>query len=97
MKKFTLTLVVISALGPSVSQAQVKIDVNRITCGEVLAMGPEDQIDFAAWLSGWYAFKSNRTFIDMGYFQKNFASVKDWCASNKDQSIMAGLERAFNK
>ena len=96
MKKLLFGLA-LAVLTPSLSQAQVKIDMSRITCGEMLAMSPDNQADFAAFMSGWFAQKSGRTFIDLGYFQKNSASVKNWCASNPSQSVMAGLQRAFEK
>ena len=75
MKKMIIGLA-LAGLTPSLSQAQVKIDMARITCGEMLAMSPADQADFAAFMSGWFAQRSGRTYIDMGYFQKNSASVK---------------------
>lgn len=97
MKKLLLAVLITGALSPVAALAQVKIDMNRITCGEMLAMPPDDQMDFAAWMSGWFAQKSNRTFIDMGYFAKNTASVKEWCASHQSESVMAGVQRAFDK
>jgi hypothetical protein len=48
-------------------------------------------------MSGWFSQKNGRSFIDVGLFQKNVASVMDWCASNKSESVMAGLQRAFDK
>ncbi len=97
MKKLIFALALAGALAPSLSQAQVKIDMTRITCGEVLAMSPDLQSDYAAWMSGWFAQKSGRTFIDLGLFHKNYDSVMSWCASNKSESVMAGLQRAFEK
>jgi hypothetical protein len=97
MKKLIFATALAGALTPSLSQAQVKIDMTKITCGEVLAMPATDQSDLAAFMSGFFAQKSGRTFIDMGLFQKNSASVMDWCASNKSESLMAGLQRAFDK
>jgi HdeA/HdeB family len=94
MKKLIVALALAGALAPALSQAQVKIDMTKVTCGEALAMSPDDQADFAAFMSGFFAQRANRTFIDLGLFKKNVASVMDWCASNKDQSVMAGLERA---
>jgi hypothetical protein len=85
MKKFLFALVFGCALGPALSHAQVKIDMPKITCGEVLAMAPDDREDFAAFMSGWFSQKSGRTFIDVGMFRKNTASVMDWCASNKSE------------
>ncbi len=97
MKKLLFALAVAGAFAPSLSQAQVKIDMTKITCGKVLDMSPDLQSDYAAWMSGWFAQKSGRTFIDLGLFHKNYDSVMSWCASNKSESVMAGLQRAFEK
>jgi hypothetical protein len=97
MKKVIAALALAGALAPSLSQAQVNIDMAKITCGEVLAMPADDQADFAAFMSGFFAQRAGRTYIDMGLFQKNTASVLDWCKSNKNESVMAGLERATEK
>lgn len=94
MKKLIIALALAGALSPSMAQAQVNIDMSKITCGEVLAMPADDQADFAAFMSGWFAQKAGRTFIDMGLFQKNFKSVMSWCAFNKSEAVFAGLERA---
>jgi hypothetical protein len=97
MKKVLVAACFACALISGVAQAQVKIDMSKITCAQVLAMPADDQNDYAAWMAGWYAQKSGRTFIDMGKFQQNFASVMDWCAANKSEAVMAGLQRAFDK
>jgi hypothetical protein len=97
VKKLMVALTIAGSLAPALTQAQVKIDVSRITCGEMLALAPDVQSDFAAFMSGWFAQRSGRTFIDVALFQKNSASVKEWCASNPSQSVLAGLTRAFDK
>ncbi len=98
MKKLIFAMALAGALAPSLSTAQtVQIDMSKITCGEVLAMPAGLQSDFAAFMSGFFAQKSGRTFIDVELFQKNAASVMNWCSSNKSEAVMAGLERAFEK
>ena len=77
MKKLLFALAVAGAFAPSLSQAQVKIDMTKITCGQVLDMSPDLQSDYAAWMSGWFAQKSGRTFIDLGLFHKNYDSVDE--------------------
>lgn len=94
MRKIIAALALAGALAPSLAQAQVNIDVSKITCGEVLAMSADDQADFAAFMSGFFAQRAGRTYVDMTLFQKNVSSVLDWCASNKNETVMAGLERA---
>ncbi len=96
MKKLLFALA-LAALTPSLSQAQVKIDMSKFTCEQMLAMPPDRQADFAEFMSGWIAQKSGRTFVDLGLFKKNIASVHDWCVSNKSESVMAGLQRAYAK
>ncbi|WP_253948084.1 HdeA/HdeB family chaperone [Methylocystis sp. MJC1] len=97
MNKLIFGIAMAGMLAPAAVQAQVKIDMTKITCGELLALPPEDQADFGAFMSGWFAQKSGRTSIDLVLFQKNAASVTEWCAANKSESVMAGLQRAFDK
>lgn len=97
MKHLVFALALVGALVPSPGRAQVKLDMTKITCGDVLAMSPEDQSDIAAFMSGWFSQKSGRTYIDAALFQKNVASVMAWCGSNKSESVMAGLQRAYEK
>jgi hypothetical protein len=94
MRKIIAALALAGALAPSLSQAQVNIDMAKITCGEVLAMPADDRADFAAFMSGFFAQRAGRTSVDLTLFQKNVASVLDWCQSNKNETVMAGLERA---
>ncbi len=97
MKKLIIALALASVFLPSLSQAQVKLDMSKVTCGEVLAMPPEDQADFGAFVSGWFARKAGRTFIDLGLFRKNTASVMSWCKFNPSDSVMAAIERAVGQ
>lgn len=95
MRKLIFAMAMAGALAPSLTQAQtVQIDMTKITCSEVLAMPADLQSDFAAFMSGFFAQKAGRTFINVELFQKNVASVMDWCASNKGESVFNGLERA---
>jgi len=97
MRKLIFAVALSGALAPSISDAQVQIDMNRVTCGDYLAMSADVSGDFAAWMSGWFAQKNGRTFIDLGLFQQNVANVKKWCESNPSESVMVGLQRATGK
>ena len=97
MKKRLVVLALASLSLPALAQAQVKIDMSKITCGEVLAMPPGDQADFGAFVSGWFAQKAGRTFIDLGLFRKNTVSVMSWCKFNPSDSVMAAVERAVGQ
>jgi hypothetical protein len=80
---------------PAVAQAQVTIDMTKVTCAEYSAMDPVASADFSAWMSGWFNQKANDTVINVEGFATNVANVKKWCASNPKESVMAGLQRAL--
>ena len=80
---------------PAVANAQLTIDMARITCGEYLAMPPSQSDDFSAWMSGWFSFKNDRPFVDLVVHQKNIASVKEWCRFHPDERVMTGLKNAY--
>ena len=82
---------------PAPTRAQIKIDMTRITCAQYLAMPPENSKVFSAWMSGWFNQKTGYTTVDLAVYQRNVANVKQWCQSNPQETVMAGLQRAVDK
>jgi HdeA/HdeB family len=80
---------------PVTANAQLTIDMGRITCDQYLAMAPSRSNDFSAWMSGWFSYKNDRTFVDIVAHQKNIASVKEWCKLHPGESVMTGLKNAI--
>ncbi len=93
MKKLVFCLI-LAATTSTAAQAQLTIDMSRITCAEYLAMPPAQSADFSAWMSGWFNQKNGYSFIDLNAYSRNVANVKSWCALNSNQTVMAGLQRA---
>jgi hypothetical protein len=87
----------VTVLLPSVVQAQVMIDMSRVTCTDYLAMPPDQSRMFSAWMSGYFNQKSGYAWIDLGAYARNIASIKQWCASYPSQLVMNGLQRATGK
>jgi HdeA/HdeB family len=94
MKKFALTLALATMFAPSLGHAQVSIDMGRLTCADYLAMSPEGEKVFSAWMSGWFNQKKGYTTVDLEAYARNVANVKKWCASNPKDSVMGGLQAA---
>ena len=92
--KFVWCMAFAAMLVPSVSQAQVGINMQLVTCTQYLAMPPEQSSVFAAWMSGWFNQKSGYTYINLEAYARNVANVKAWCASNPGELVMTGLQRA---
>ena len=78
---------------PAAANAQVvTIDMNAVKCSEYLALTPSATDKFSAWMSGWFSYQTNRTFVDLALYQQNIANVKDWCKFHQSASVMEGLK-----
>jgi hypothetical protein len=94
MKKLAIGVALAAMLAPSLCGAQVQINMGTMTCGDYLAMAPETEKVFSAWMSGWFNQKRGSTAVDLETFRKNVANVKSWCAANPKDSVMGGLQKA---
>ncbi len=94
MKKTVIMLALATMFAPSLSHAQVQIDMGTLTCGDYLAMSPDMEKVFSAWMSGWFNQKKGYTTVNVDAYRKNVANVKAWCASNPKSSLMGGLQAA---
>ena len=94
MRKLALTLCVAAMFAPSLANAQVDIDMGQVTCSQYLAMSPDAQRDFGAWMSGWFNQKNGSVQVNLDAFHQNVDNVRAWCANNKASSVMGGLQAA---
>jgi acid stress chaperone HdeB len=86
----------LSALvGVQAAQAQVTVDVSKITCKQYLAYTVTDPRFIAIWLSGYYNGKRNNMLIDTGAFKKNVDKVEDYCRLNLDETVVRAVEITF--
>ena len=95
MKSLVCGLALLGASLSTAAQAQVTIDMSKVTCANYLAMTPDQSSTFSAWGSGWFNNRWGYVTVGLNDFARNIASVKQWCASNPQQSVMAGLERSI--
>ena len=49
---FLGSLLLVGIAAPVTSQAQIAVDMSRLTCGQYLAMSPDQSRIYAAWMSG---------------------------------------------
>ncbi len=95
MKRRLICLTFAVSIIPVGANAQLTIDMGKITCGQYVAMPPSQSDDFSAWMSGWFSYKNNRTVVDLVAHRKNIASVKEWCKFHPSESVMTGLKNAI--
>ena len=85
----------LAVLLPTPGQAQVTVDVAKITCKQFLldAVAPTKTV--AVWLSGYYHGKHGGTVIDMAALQRETDKLSDYCRLNLDMTVMDAVEAAL--
>ena len=94
MKKALSVLLFIIVTLPSAAQAQLIIDMYRLTCAQFLAMSPQQARIYSAWMSGWFNQKTGYAWVDLNAYERNFANVRQWCTTSPGQTVMEGLKRS---
>ena len=94
VRKLIFCLTLATASLPGLSQAQVTLDMTRVTCANYLAMSPDQIRIFSSWMSGWFNQKFGYISVGLNDFSRNVASVRQWCASNPQETVMGALERS---
>lgn len=88
------SLALATCLFGSAANAQVTIEMRKVTCAQYLAMAPFEAAAFSAWMSGWYSYQVRKTYVDLVAYKQNVRNVKDWCRYHQNETVMSGLDRA---
>jgi hypothetical protein len=94
MRKLILCAVLAATIAPGSSHAQMTLDMTRVTCADYLAMPPDRSDIFSAWMSGWFNQRFGYVSVGFADFARNVDSVKRWCTTNPQRTIMAALEQS---
>jgi acid stress chaperone HdeB len=73
-------------------QAQVTIDVAKITCDQYTSFKITDPENIAIWLSGFYNGKRDKTVVDTQGLKEEAKKVWDYCIRNPKISVMNAVE-----
>ena len=87
-----LLVPLLAVLLPAASQAQVTVDVAKITCRQFLldAVAPTKSV--AIWLSGYYHGKRNDTVVDVQLLAENADKIKTYCRLKPEATVMQAVE-----
>jgi hypothetical protein len=94
MKPLTLAglgLAVIFGAMPS-AQAQVTLDVSKVTCEQFSGYKITNPDNIALWLSGFYSGKRNNTIVDMQGLVENSKKILTYCIRNPQTPVMQAVE-----
>jgi acid stress chaperone HdeB len=76
-------------------QAQVTVDVSKITCDQLLMEKPVPAKYVVLWLSGYYNGKRNNTIIEPEAMDQNEQKVDFYCNFHRDTTVMDAVKNVL--
>jgi hypothetical protein len=95
MKRLLLTIAALMLASGSGAQAQVTLDVSKITCDQFTLYRITDPQNIAIWLSGYYHGQRNTTTVDTQQLAGNLQKIKDYCNLKPQETVMHAVESVF--
>lgn len=71
--------------------AQIRLEMNKITCADFMRYSKPDQDFIRYWLSGYYSAAANNNVFDYDRNQKSVAAVGQYCKKNKKASLPTAI------
>jgi hypothetical protein len=75
-----------------VAQAQVTLDVSKLTCGQLLSYKMTTSEKITMWLSGYHNGKSGNTSLDTHGLIANAKKLRTYCVRNHQTLVMEAVE-----
>jgi acid stress chaperone HdeB len=93
MMKFKINILslILLCLIISAVQAQVMVDVSKITCEQFRGYAITDPNNIALWLSGYYNGQRGNTIVNVQSFKEHLEKVKDYCITNPKVTVMQAV------
>ena len=77
------------------AQAQVTVDVSKITCEQFVLEKPVPSKYIVLWLSGYYNGKRNNTIIEPEAMDKNEEKVDYYCNFHREMTVMDAVKNVL--
>ena len=97
MKSSFLLLVVLIVAAAQPAQAQVMLDVAKVTCDQWSGYKITNPQNIALWLSGYYNGKHGNTSLDTQGLAADIEKLRDFCITNPQLPVMQAVERLMSK
>jgi acid stress chaperone HdeB len=88
----TLVGLMLIMLAAPTSQAQVSLDVSKITCEQFVLRKITDPDKIAIWLSGYHNAKRGNTIIDTQALEEGANKLREFCRNNFPVTVMQAVE-----
>ena len=80
---------------PTAAEDKLVVDMSKMTCRELTKLGFQDFAGITMWLSGYHNASVRNTVIDLYQFAQAAKTVKDFCETNPQSTVMSAAERAL--
>jgi HdeA/HdeB family len=77
------------------SQAQVTVDVSKITCEQFIMENPWPSKYIVLWLNGYYNGKHNNTIIEAGAMDEHEEKVDLYCNLHREMPVMDAVKNVL--
>ena len=91
-RMFCVFGLVFPLVGASAVQAQVQVDVSKITCEQFLLFKVADPRDIGIWLSGYLHGRSGTTIVDTQALKEYSEKLNSYCRGHLQQPVMQAVE-----
>ena len=85
---------VLLAAAATPAASQIKLDMNKITCGDWLGYGPADRDFVRCFMSGYYNAAANNNVLDCSRLQKNSEKVMAYCKKRKSDTLPTAIKKS---
>ncbi len=89
-------LACLTGIAPA-AQAQVTLDITKVTCGQFAAYKITNPKYIAIWVSGYYHGTSGDMMIDTQQLAANADKLENYCLKNPDIALLKAVETVLGK
>src|SRR5215470_17904469 len=79
------------------AQAQVTLDVSKITCDQYNAYKVTNPQNIAIWVNGYYHGKRGDVTLETQRLVENARKLRDYCRRNRETLVLEAVETLFGK
>ena len=86
--------VILTGAASAPAAAQIKLDMNKITCGDWLGYSPADRDFVRFFMSGYYNAAAKNNVLDYNRLEKNSKKVMAYCKKRKSDTLPTAIQKS---
>jgi acid stress chaperone HdeB len=94
MRCRALIVVILIGAASSPAAAQIKLDMNKVTCGDWLGYSRADRDFVRYFMSGYYNAAAKNNVLDYNRLEKNSAKVMAYCKKRKNDTLPTAIQKS---